>query len=116
MRQYFTRRRRFHDAPARHGARWLSARGWCAYTTPGTTGADALYNAAKAHLPGHRIRTDYTDGDPDQESDFYLLRHTALTENLFMDNPSDCAFRLTKEGQQSLVDLHVDGIPYCPGL
>lgn len=33
-----------------------------------------------------------------------------------MDNPSDCAFRLTKEGQQSLVDLHVDGILYCPGL
>ncbi len=33
-----------------------------------------------------------------------------------MDNPSDCAFLLTKEGQQSLVDLHVDGILYCPGL
>ncbi len=40
----------------------------------------------------------------------------SLTENFFMDNPSDCAFRLTKEGQQSLVDLHVDGILYCPGL
>ncbi len=33
-----------------------------------------------------------------------------LTENLFMDNPSDCAFLLSEEGQQSLVDLHVDGI------
>ena len=33
-----------------------------------------------------------------------------------MDNPSDCAFLLTKEGQQSLVDLHVDGnlsLPCC---
>ena len=40
----------------------------------------------------------------------------ALTENLFMGNPSDSAFLLTKEGQQSLVDLHVDGILYCPGL
>lgn len=85
---------KFHGAPARHDARWLSARVWCVYTTPGTTGADALYNAAKAHLPGHRIRT----------------------ENLFMDNPSDSAFLLTKEGQQSLVDLHVDGNLYCPGL
>lgn len=94
MQQYFTRRRRFHGAPSRHGARWLSARGWCAYTTPGTTGADALYNAAKAHLPGHRIPT----------------------ENLFMGTPSDSAFLLTKEGQQSFIDLHVDGILYCPGL
>lgn len=107
-----------HCNAAGHGDRWLSARGWCAYTTPGPTGADALatalYNAAKAHLPGMRLRTDYTDADPDLEKDFYLLRHTScpavLTENLFMDNPSDCAFLLSKEGQQSLVDLHIDGI------
>ena len=41
-------------------------------------------------------------------------RHTScpavLTENLFMDNHTDCNFLLSKEGQQSLVDLHVDGI------
>ena len=76
--------------------------------------ATALYNAAKAHLPGMRLRTDYTDGDPDQEAAFYLLRHTicpaVLTENLFMDNHEDCDFLLSKEGQQSLVDLHIDGI------
>ena len=83
-----------HCNAAGHGDRWLSARGWCAYTTPGPTGADALatalYTAAQAHLPGMRLRTDYTDGDPDQEAAFYLLRHTScpavLTENLFMDN------------------------------
>ena len=107
-----------HCNAAGHGDRWLSARGWCAYTTPGPTGADALatalYNAAKAHLPGMRLRTDYTDGDPDQEAAFYLLRHTScpavLTENLFMDNHDDCDFLLSEEGQQALVDLHVDGI------
>ena len=100
------------------GDRWLSARGWCAYTTRGNTRADALatslYNAAQAHLPGQRLRTDYTDADPDLEKDFYLLRHTSrpavLTENLFMDNHEDCDFLLSKEGQQSLVDLHIDGI------
>ena len=41
-------------------------------------------------------------------------RHTScpavLTENLFMDNHEDCDFLLSPEGQQSLVDLHVDGI------
>ena len=107
-----------HCNAAGHGDRWLSARGWCAYTTPGTTGADALatalYNAAKAHLPGMRLRTDYTDGDPDQESAFYLIRHTicpaVLTENLFMDNVSDYTFLLSDEGRQAIVDLHVDGI------
>lgn len=53
------------------GDRWYNARGWCAFTTPGTTGADALA--------------------------------TALY-------PADSDFLLSKEGQQSLVDLHVDGI------
>lgn len=66
-----------HCNAAGRGDRWLSARGWCAYTTPGTTGADALattlYNAAQAHLLGMRLRTDYTDGDPDQEAAFYIL-------------------------------------------
>ena len=79
-----------HSNAAGRGDRWLSARGWCAYTTRGATRADAL------------------------EKDFYVLRHTlcpsVLVENLFMDNPSDCAFLLSEEGQQSLVDLHVDGI------
>ncbi|MBQ9397632.1 MAG: N-acetylmuramoyl-L-alanine amidase [Bacteroidales bacterium] len=48
------------------------------------------------------------------EADFYILRHTTapavLTENFFMDSHPDCAFLLSPEGQQSLVDLHVDGI------
>jgi len=65
----------------------------------------------KAH---YRLRTDYTDGDPDIESDFYILRHTScpaiLTENLFMDNQDDYNFLLSEEGRQAIVDLHVDGI------
>ena len=36
--------------------------------------------------------------------------NAVLTENLFMDNNADCDFLLSKEGQQTLVDLHVDGI------
>ena len=96
-----------HCNAAGPGKDWTTARGWCAYTTRGNTRADALatalYDAARHHLPGHRLRTD-----------FYLLRHTScpavLTENLFMDNPSDCAFLLSPEGQQAIIDLHVDGI------
>ncbi len=107
-----------HCNAAGRGDRRLFARGWCAYTTRGDTRADALatslYTAAQAHLPGHRLCTDYTDADPALEKDFYLLRHTScpavLTENLFMDNHEDCDFLLSPEGQQALVDLHVDGI------
>ena len=84
-------------SPDGRGDRRLTARGWCAYTTRGATRTDALatslYTAAQAHLPGMRLRTDYTDTD--LEKDFYLLRHTlapaVLVENLFMDNPADCA-------------------------
>lgn len=74
----------------------------------------SLYTAAQAHLPGHRLRTNYTDADPDLEKDFYLLRHTLapaiLVENLFYDNHEDCDFLLSEKGQQALVDLNVEGI------
>ncbi len=107
-----------HANAAGHGDRWYDATGWCAYTSRGNTKADSLanclYEAAQASLPGKRLRTDYADGDPDIEENFYILRHTTapavLTENFFMDSYNDCDFLLSKEGQQSLVDLHVDGI------
>lgn len=107
-----------HANAAGHGDRWYDATGWCAYTSRGNTRADALatclYHAAQATLPGHRLRTDYTDGDPDMEADFYILRHTTapavLTENFFMDSHPDYAFLLSPEGQSAIVDLHVNGI------
>ena len=107
-----------HINAAGHGDRWMNARGWCAFTTRGNTRADrlatCLYDAAARHLPGMRLRTDYTDGDPDLEKNFYILLHTAapavLSESLFMDNEADCDFLLSPEGQQAIVDLHVTGI------
>ena len=79
-----------------------------------STLATCLYEAAKGHLPGHRLRTDFLDGDPDIEKDFYIIRHTScpavLTENLFMDNRQDVAFLESEEGSRAIVGLHVDGI------
>ena len=93
---------------------------WCrsCHTTRGQTAADglatAIYEAAKDWLPGQRLRTDYTDGDPDIENNFYILRHTScpavLTENLFMDNKKDVAFLESGEGAQTIINLHVEGI------
>ena len=107
-----------HVNAAGNGQNWLDARGWSCFTTRGKTKADALatclYEAAKNHLHGMKIRTDFTDGDPDIEKDFYIIRHTScpavLTENLFMDNRQDVAFLESEEGAKAIVNLHVDGI------
>ena len=107
-----------HVNAAGNGQNWLDARGWSCFTTRGKTKADALatclYEAAKNHLPGMKIRTDFSDGDPDIEKDFYIIRHSScpavLTENLFMDNREDVAFLESEEGARAIVNLHVDGI------
>ena len=107
-----------HVNAAGNGQEWMKARGWSCYTTKGQTAADelasSLYQAATIHLPGHRIRVDYTDGDPDIEENFYILRHTScpavLTENLFMDNRDDVAFLESEKGAGAIVNLHVAGI------
>ena len=96
----------------------IDTSGWSAYTTRGDTKADDLasylYDAAKFHLPGQRLRTDYADGDPDLAADFYILRQiippSVLVENFFMDSRHDCHSLLSESGQQAIVNLHVDGI------
>lgn len=93
----------------------MQARGWEAWTSAGQTKADkladSLYAAAGRLLPGVKIRKDMTDGDPDKESRFYILKHTkcpaVLTENLFQDNKEDVDFLLSEEGKRAIVDLHV---------
>lgn len=107
-----------HANAAGNGSQWMNASGWCAYTSPGETEADKiakyLYRAARHYLPGHKIRCDHSDGDPDFEAPFYLLKHTycpaVLTENLFMDAYSDYKFLMSNAGKRSIVNLHVEGI------
>lgn len=89
--------------------------GWECYTSPGKTGADeiatALCKAFEQEFGGqYRMRFDDSDGDPDKEADFYILRHTkcptVLTENFFMDNPADCKLMLSDEGRQRIAEAH----------
>lgn len=115
---------------------WKTAGGWCAYTSPGKTKADELatdlYNAAQTALADYidsfptrkklgeydskqrPIRTDYSDGDPDYEAQFYVLTKTkcaaVLTESMFQDNKSDIDFLTSSEGRNAIVALHVNGI------
>lgn len=125
-----------HSNAAGGDGKWKTAGGWCAYTSPGTTKADALateiYKAAEKHFSGYisgfnakklagdydskqrPIRTDYSDGDPDYEARFYILTQTrcpaVLTESLFQDNKADVAFLLSDDGKKRITDLHVEGI------
>lgn len=107
-----------HVNAAGMGDKWLGARGWCAYTSTGHTEADklatCLYQAAQKFLPDMHLRTDHTDGDPDFEKDFYILKKTivpsVLTENCFMDNHQDCEFLLSEAGRRAIINLHVEGI------
>ena len=107
-----------HVNAAGKGDKWMNATGWCAYTFPGDSESDkiatCLYKSAKRYLKGQRLRTDYSDGDPDFEAPFYILKHTycsaVLTENMFMDAFPDYHFLLSDEGKRAIVGLHVDGI------
>ena len=108
-----------HLNAAGNGSQWMTGRGWEAYTYHGETKSDELatylYESAKKCLPpGTKLRTDYSDGDPDKEAGFYILKHTkmpaVLTENLFQDNKEDVDFLLSEEGKEAITNLHVQGI------
>ena len=107
-----------HVNAAGNGSKWLNATGWSCYTCKGQTTSDLIaasfYEAAKKNFPGKRIRTDYSDNDPDWEENFYILRHSlcpaVLTENFFMDNLSDLKYLQSRVGKQAVVDTHVEAI------
>lgn len=107
-----------HVNAAGMGDRWYNATGWCAYTSRGQTAgdklADSLYKQAALWLPGHRLRTDYSDGDPDMEADFAILRGTqcacVLTENGFQDCEESLRFLESDYGKECIIGIHVDGI------
>lgn len=93
--------------------------GWECYTTPGTTDADRIATALcgsfeKEFGKNFRMRFDHSDGDPDKEAQFYILRHTkcpaVLTENFFMDNETDCRLLLSDEGRQRIALAHYKAI------
>ena len=98
--------------------KWHNATGWEVYTTPGVTKSDklatCLYNAAKKNFTDIKLRTDFSDGDPDKEANLYVLKHTncpaVLTENLFQDNKNDVDYLLSDKGFNEIVKIHVEGI------
>lgn len=99
---------------------WDKATGFSIYTSPGETKSDALATdifdeATKLLKPlGKSLRKDMSDGDPDLEENFYVLRKTicpaVLTENFFQNSKSDVEFLESEEGFKTVVAYHVNGI------
>lgn len=95
---------------------WMNARGWSIWTTKGQNISDKLanvfYNVA-VHLFGiDKCRKDMVDGDPDYESNFYIIKGAncaaVLTENFFMDNKADVEYLHSAEGFNNIVACHVE--------
>ena len=99
---------------------WDKATGFSIYTSPGETKSDTLatdiFDAAVELLKpiGKSLRKDMSDGDPDFEENFYVLRKTlcpaVLTENFFQNSKSDVEFLESEEGFKIVVEYHVRGI------
>lgn len=89
--------------------------GFEVFTSPGQTKADAIATALVDQLqkdfPEIKMRKDLTDGDPDKEAGFYILKHTMapaiLAENLFMDNEQDCRLLMSNDFREKLADSYV---------
>ena len=106
------------NASAKSG--WDKATGFAIYTSPGETKSDALATdifdeAAKLLKPlGKSLRKDTSDGDPDYEENFYVLRKTVcpavLTENFFQNSKEDVEWLESEEGFKTVVAYHVLGI------
>lgn len=107
-----------HVNAAASDGKWHTGTGWEIYTSPGKTKSDNLakciYESAKNNFTNVKLRTDFSDGDPDKEANLYVLNHTScpavLTENLFQDNKNDVDYLLSNEGRHSIIRLHVEGI------
>lgn len=107
-----------HANAAGNGQKWMTAKGWSAFTTKGNTKSDTiaeyLYAEAEKNFVGRKIRTDKSDGDKDWETNFYICRKSkcpaVLTENFFYDNEDDVKYILSEEGRKAVIKTHIDGI------
>lgn len=125
-----------HNNAAKSDQKWHDARGLAIYTSPGKTKSDTLatciYEEAVKELTkrtyGHPygntfgpedgkqkpIRSDWSDGDPDYEAAFWMLKQhpatSVLVEHMFQDTKKDVAWLKSPEGLGSCIHLNVEGI------
>lgn len=103
------------------GDKWyVGTEGWSVWTTKGQNNSDilatCLWEAADEILKpmGKRIRREMSDGDPDWEYDFTVIKKAnmpaVLTENFFYTDPEDCKFMNSEEGLNAMARVHAEGV------
>jgi N-acetylmuramoyl-L-alanine amidase len=94
------------------------ANGFEVFTSPGNSLSDMIasiiYSKAASSKLYKTMRKDESDGDPDKEADFYVLRKTSmpaiLTENGFYTNKDECSLMLTDDFQAKVALYHYQTI------
>jgi len=92
-----------------------SAHGIEIYTSPGETQSDkiAAYYYKRLKTLGWKMRTDYSDGDPDKESKFYVLTKTPMPAILlelgFFTNKNEALLMMQEDIQWKIANLIADG-------
>lgn len=112
-----------HSNAAGNGEKWMTAQGWSCYTTKGETKSDrlasCLYDAFEEEFKDRKIRRDMSDGDPDWEEDFYIIKKTpcpaVLLENFFYDNKEECHWLMQDVTKKRIAKAIVRGIQYYYG-
>jgi len=97
-----------------------NARGHEVWTNPGQTKADILatelFTGLGAFMPKSKARPDYDDGDPDKETNFYVLRHTlmpaALVEVEFISNDAAAGYLKNQGNLRRIAFAMVDAIEF----
>ena len=118
-----------HVNAAGSQGKWLGARGWSVWTSPGKTTSDILaeflWISANKNLREYKgfgkwgkgqvpLRSDMADGDHDLEERLYVLTKTrcpaVLIENMFQDNRDDIEYLTSDIGFHELSRTYVEGI------
>ncbi len=110
-----------HNDAAGSGEKWMTARGWSAFTTVGVTESDylaaKLYEAAAAVFgPEQKIRKFTSDPKVgyDFEKDYYIVKNSkcpaVLVEHFFQDNKADVKYLRSLTGKGECIEVLVDGI------
>ena len=76
--------------------------------------ASVFYEVYAEKFPNLKARKDMSDGDPDKEENFSLLRNTVcpalLVEHCFMDNPRDAAIMQDPKGLKAFAGADAEAI------
>ena len=95
-----------------------AAHGFEVWTSRGQTRADSLASSITSfwsvEFPGQRIRADWSDGDVDKESGFYVIRKTSmpavLLELQFISHPQWERWLRERENQNRMATVIAAGV------